>query len=277
MFGAELIDRVAAAGAAGWSAALAAPFIGSFLGVLVRRLPDGRPIAWARSRCEGCGIALRTRDLVPLISWLATRGHCRFCGRPLGWFYPSIELAAVAIAVVAAAVESGAVEGGAIGDGVIGGGGAVWLDCLLGWWLLALAWTDLRCWLLPDTLTLPLVIAGLGAAIAFDPDRLAERALGAAIGYLALRAVAALYRALRGREGLGQGDAKLLAASGAWLGADALPQVVVIAALAGLLAAAGLRLAGRRLSLRSALPFGPFLALATWLVWLGLVWLPPAP
>jgi leader peptidase (prepilin peptidase) / N-methyltransferase len=270
MSGAEWVDWIAVPDPAAWSAVLAAPFIGSFLGVLVRRLPEARPIAWARSRCEGCGAALRARDLVPILSWLATRGHCRFCGRPLGWFYPGIELAAVAVAIVAVAVGSGTAGYGAPGGGALGGGAVVWLDCLLGWWLLALAWIDIRCWLLPDALTLPLVVAGLGAAIAFDRDQLTDRALGAVLGYLALRLVGALYRALRGREGLGRGDAKALAAGGAWVGAGTLPQVVLIAAVAGLFAAACLRLAGMRLGPRWALPFGPFLALAIWLVWLGL-------
>jgi leader peptidase (prepilin peptidase)/N-methyltransferase len=257
MFGVEWIDRATDPDAVGWGMVLAAPFIGSFLGVLVRRLPEGRPIAWARSRCEGCGAVLASRDLVPLLSWLATRGRCRFCARPLGWFYPAIELAAVAVAVTAVAIDSGE---------------WVWLDCLLGWWLLTLGWIDLRCWLLPDVLTLPLVLAGLAATLAFDPDGLADRALGAVLGYVALRAIAMLYRALRGREGLGQGDAKLLAAAGAWVGAGGLPQVILIAALAGLLAAACLRLAGHRLRAQSPLPFGPCLALATWVVWLGPVW-----
>lgn len=253
MFGVEWVGRIAAPGDTAWGAVLAAPFVGSFLGVLVRRLPERRPVIWARSQCEGCGAVLEPRDLVPLVSWLTSRGRCRFCRRPLGHFYPAIELAAVAVALVAVAFD---------------GGAAAWLDCLLGWWLLALAWIDVRHWLLPDALTLPLVLAGLIAALAFDPEGLLDRALGAAAGYLALRGIALLYRALRRREGLGEGDAKLLAASGAWVGASGLPQVVLIAAVAGLLAAAGLRLAGFRLGPRSALPFGPFLALATWLVWL---------
>jgi len=253
MFGTELVDRLVGADAAAWSAVLAAPFIGSFLGVVVRRLPDGRPIARARSRCEGCGATLAVRDLVPLFSWLAAGGRCRFCGRPLGCFYPGVELAALAVAVTSVLVDSGE---------------EAWLDCVLGWWLLALGWIDLRRWLLPDALTLPLVVAGLAAAATFDLDGLTDRALGAAAGYLGLRAVALLYRALRGREGLGAGDAKLLAAAGAWVGVRALPQVVLLAALAGLFAAACLRLAGVRLGAQSALPFGPFLASATWLIWL---------
>jgi len=248
-----LFDGVVGAGTTGWGPLLVAPFAGSFLGVVVRRMPEGQSIAWVRSRCEYCGAGLRARDLVPLYSWLAARGCCRYCGHPLGWFYPGIELAALAIAIVALAVD---------------GGDETWLDCLFGWWLLALGWIDIRRWLLPDALTLPLVIAGLAAAAAFDPEQLTDRALGAALGYLGLRAVALLYRALRRREGLGHGDAKLLAASGAWVGAMALPQVVFGAAVAALIAAAGLRLAGVPLSAGSALPFGPFLALATWLVWL---------
>jgi leader peptidase (prepilin peptidase) / N-methyltransferase len=116
---------------------------------------------------------------------------------------------------------------------------------------------------------LPLVLAGLGAAAAIDPEQLAQRALGAALGYSSLLTVAVLYRRLRGREGLGRGDAKLLAASGAWVGAVALPQVILFAALSALAAAACLRLAGVRLGARSALPFGPFLALATWVLWLS--------
>ena len=249
MFAVKLLDTAAVA----WSSVLAAPFIGSFLGVVVRRLPEGRPIAWSRSHCEGCGARLGVRDLVPLFSWLAGRGRCRFCGRPLEWFYPLIELAALAVALISLFVDNGA---------------DVWLDCLLGWWLLTLAWIDVRCWLLPDSLTLPLIIAGLAAAAAFDPEGLTDRAFGAAAGYLGLRMVALIYRALRGRDGLGGGDAKLLAAAGAWVGLRALPQVVLLAALAGLLAAACLRLFGIRLGAQSAIPFGPFLALAIWLLWL---------
>ena len=252
MFGSELLQPVAAVTAM-WGALFAAPFVGSFLGVLVRRLPDGLPIAWSRSRCEWCGTALRAGDLVPLYSWVAAGGRCRYCGHSLGWFYPGIELAAIAVPLTAA---------------IAGHGGEIWLDCLLGWWLLALAWIDIRRWLLPDPLTLPLVIAGLVVTAMLDPVKLTEHALGAALGYLSLRVVASLYRALRGREGLGRGDAKLLAASGAWLGAGALPQVVLGAAVTGLFAAGCLQLAGIRLRASSALPFGPFLALATWLAWL---------
>jgi leader peptidase (prepilin peptidase) / N-methyltransferase len=240
-------------GTAGWGLVVAAPFIGSFLGVLIRRLPEGRPIVWARSACEACGAGLTASELVPLVSWVIARGRCGHCGRPVGWFYPAVELAALAVALIALAVDD--IE-------------TAWLDCLLGWWLLTLAWIDVRRLILPDVLTLPLIVAGLLAAAVLDPDSLAERALGAALGYLALRAVAWAYLRLRGREGLGQGDAKLLAAAGAWLGAVALPQVILVAALSALLVAAALRFSGRTMHAHSALPFGPFLALAIWALWL---------
>jgi leader peptidase (prepilin peptidase)/N-methyltransferase len=249
----ELLDRVIEADMTEWSLLLVAPFVGSFLGLLIRRVPAGLPVAGGRSHCETCGATLRVRDLVPILSWLAAGGRCRYCRRPLGWFYPGVELASLAIALVAVLIDDG---------------WAAWLDCVLGWWLLALGWIDLRCWTLPDALTLPLIIAGLSAALMLDPDQLTQRALGAALGYLSLVAIAALYRSLRGREGLGRGDAKLLAASGAWLGAVALPQVILLAALSALVAAGFLRLAGIRLGIHSALPFGPFIAVATWALWL---------
>jgi leader peptidase (prepilin peptidase)/N-methyltransferase len=230
-----------------------APIIGSFLGVVVRRYPAGETIGWSRSRCEGCGTVLASRDLVPLISWAATLGRCRYCRHRLGWFYPAIEIAALLVALIAVAIDDAS---------------RAWLDCVLGWWLLMLAWIDLRQWVLPDVLTLPLIVVGLAAAAVFDPDNLLDRALGAAVGYPTLRGLAWVYRALRQREGLGGGDAKLLSAVGAWLGLVALPEVILAAALGGLAAAGVLRLAGARLRASSALPFGPFLALPAWVVWM---------
>jgi leader peptidase (prepilin peptidase)/N-methyltransferase len=257
--GTELLGWTAEARAAEWSLVLIAPFIGSFLGLLIRRLPEGSTVVRGRSRCDACGATLRVRDLVPIVSWLMVGARCRYCNQPLCWFYPGVELAALAIALASVLIHGVLIDGGQ----------GAWLDCVLGWWLLALAWIDLRSWLLPDALTLPLIVAGLAAAFLFNPDQLTERALGAALGYLSLRAIAALYRALRGREGLGGGDAKLLAASGAWLGAAALPQVILFAALSALTAAACLRFGGVGLGIHSALPFGPFLALATWVLWLS--------
>jgi leader peptidase (prepilin peptidase) / N-methyltransferase len=252
-FLAELAGRFAGLGMAGWATILASPFIGSFLGVVIRRLPEGAALAAGRSRCEACGTRLGARDLVPLFSWLASRGRCRYCGAALGSFYPAVELAALAVAVLSFAVDRGR---------------WAFLDCLFGWWLLALGWIDARRFILPDVLNLPLILAGLAAAALWSPEELGTRALGAVLGYLGLAAIAFLYRRLRGREGLGEGDAKLFAAAGAWVGALALPSVLFLAALFALIAAAVAIAAGHRLRGHSALPFGPFLALATWLVYL---------
>jgi leader peptidase (prepilin peptidase) / N-methyltransferase len=230
-----------------------APVIGSFLGVLITRLPAGRPIGWARSICDSCGRTLGPRDLVPFLSYMLARGRCRFCGAAIGRFALAIELAALTVALWAASLDSGL---------------RLWGDCLLGWTLLALAWIDADYMILPDVLTLPLVLAGLAAAFLFDPENIFGHAAGAAAGYLLLRLVEILYRRLRGRDGLGEGDAKLFAASGAWIGWWGLGDVLLIAAVAGL----GLALAdvarGRALAAHAAIPFGPCLAFATWLVWL---------
>lgn len=138
----------------------------------------------------------------------------------------------------------------------------LWLDCLLGWTLLTLAWVDADKYHLPDWLTLPLVLAGLAVTAWETPEALTDHALAAALGYLLFRSVAWAYRWWRGRDGLGQGDAKLMAAGGAWLGLAALSWLVLIAAITALVAAAIARLAGYRLDRASAIPFGPFIALA---------------
>jgi leader peptidase (prepilin peptidase) / N-methyltransferase len=238
---------------------LAAPFVGSFLGVLIRRLPAGRPVAAARSECESCGRPLGVRDLVPVASFVLLRGRCRTCHAPIAPFHLAVELLATALA--AATVGTTALAAA--------GPGWAWAGCALAWALLALGWIDIGHMRLPDVLTLPLLGGGLLATALLVPEALPAHAGGAAAGYAAFRGVALLYRALRGREGLGRGDAKLLAASGAWLGWQALPDVVLIAALGGLLAAAALRLRGRAVGGTTALPFGPFLALGTWAAWLG--------
>ena len=234
---------------------LAAPFLGSFLGVLIRRLPADRPVALGRSACESCGTALGPRDLVPVASYLALRGRCRACGARIGGFHLAVELAALGLAVIAAVA-------------VPGDPALLWLTCGLGWALLALAWIDWDHLCLPDVLTLPLVPAGLLATWWLAPWALADHAIGAALGYGAFRMLAWAYRRLRGREGLGQGDAKLLAVAGAWLGWEALPQVVLVAAVIGLALAGILALRRGGLDPAAPLPFGPCLACALWLGWL---------
>lgn len=230
---------------------LLSPLIGSFLGVVIRRLPLGRPIVFARSACEGCGHALPARDLVPLLSFAWLRGRCRFCRAGIARFHVGIELAAIGVALWAI---------DATADPAL-----VWAHCALGWALLALAWIDLDHLRLPDAITLPLVPAGLLAAWWVEADRAAEHALAAAVGYVAFRSVALAFRMVRRQEGLGHGDAKLLAASGAWVGLEGLPSVVLGAALAALVVAGSLRLMRRSVA-GAPIPFGPYLAAATWLV-----------
>lgn len=232
---------------------VSAPFIGSLLGVLITRLPHGEPVVVSRSRCDSCRHVLQARDLVPLLSYAVQRGRCRRCGVMIGWFHPAMELAAVAVVLSAVAIDSG--------DRLIAG-------CMLGWILLALGIYDWRSYQLPDVFTLPLILLGLLATWWLDAEQLTDHALATACAYVGCRGLAWTYKRVRGRDGLGQGDAKLLAASGAWLGLAALPNVVLFAAIAGLAMAAVLWFRGKALTARTMLPFGPCLALATWLIWL---------
>lgn len=232
-----------------------APCIGSFAGVLIRRLPANQPVVVARSRCETCGHALGWRELVPLLSFVALRGSCRWCGARIPFSHLVVELACFAIAGLAVLVQP---------DPLL-----AWLTCGLGWTLLTLAWIDWQHMILPDALTLPLVLAGLGATWLTEPAAVTDHAIAAAMGYLAFRAIEWGYRRLRGRDGLGEGDAKLMAAAGAWVGLAPLPAVVFGAALIGLAIAATLHVAGQRMHAGAAIPFGPALCAAFWAAWLG--------
>jgi leader peptidase (prepilin peptidase)/N-methyltransferase len=232
----------------------AAPFIGSFLGVVVRRLPKGRGIVAGRSACEACDHPLSPLDMVPVASFVALRGRCRHCGAPIAPAHLGFELAALAVAVSAALV--------------VNGGPFLWIGCIFGWWLLTLAWIDATTFRLPDVLTLPLIVLGLAEAAWLEPHALLGRCAGAIFGYGSLWLLANVYLKMRGREGLGLGDAKLLAALGAWLGFVAVPWLAVFGAVLALLWAGAMWLRGTKLTATSRLPFGPFLAAAAWGLWL---------
>ncbi len=237
-----------------WAVALA-PIIGSFLGVVIQRLPNNRPIVLARSCCDHCGTPLRSWAMMPLLSYVALRGLCLDCGRSIGRFHPMVELAAILVAIwVVMTVPRDATM--------------IWAGCGLGWSLLTLSWIDARHFWLPDAITLPLLLAGLLMVGLCFPDALWDHALGSLAGWAGLRIVALAYRLWRHRDGLGGGDAKLFAAGGAWLGLRMLPDVLLIAAGTGLLFAMIARLRGRTFTRTTALSFGPFLALSIWLTWI---------
>lgn len=235
---------------------IAAPFIGSFLTTLVHRLPAGVPIALARSACPACGETLSPLSLVPVISWIAQLGRCCHCHGRISASYPLVEMTALAIAVWTIWVMSSA------------SGWLLAASCVLGWTLLALSLIDARHFVLPDVLTLPLVVAGLIVTLAIDKSQFAAHLAATAAGFTVLWLVNSLYRRIRGRDGLGLGDAKMLAAGGAWVGLGGLTGVMLIAsftALAWAMVQGGRR---RRLSPRTRIAFGPFLALGIWIIWL---------
>lgn len=238
---------------------LIAPFIGSFLGVLIIRLPRGDDVVATRSHCDHCHHTLGPIELLPVLGALLLRGRCRHCHRKIDPFHWRVELAALAVAIAAVLATPDPTDPATL-----------WATCVLGWALLALTWIDLRHFLLPDVLTLPLLLAGLTFTAWSQPDAIADRAAAALAGWAALAGLAALYRAWRGIDGLGGGDAKLLAAAGAWLGLAALPWLVAIAATLTLLAALVLHRTRRAIGRATPLPFGPGLAAAFWLLHLAL-------
>lgn len=222
--------------------------IGSFLGALVTRWPRGEGVVKGRSHCDRCGATLSVRDLVPILSALAAKLRCRQCNAPIDPAHMLMEIGCAAIGAIAFLLAPG------------------WLAALgwslFFWFLLTLALLDWRHFWLPDALTLPLAFLGLTLGPFVSAVPLPDRWIGAAAGCGALLAIALGYRALRGREGLGLGDAKLLGAIGAWAGWAALPLTLLIAALLGLGWAGLMALRGRGLRADMRLPLGTFLALA---------------
>lgn len=232
----------------------ASPFVGSFLTAAARAWPDWGRVGFSRSVCEGCGRTLTVAELVPVASYFVQRGRCRACGTKIWPLHPAGEAASIVVALAAILAS---------------GGWVTPLAVLLGWALLFAALVDLRTFLLPDVVTLGLIPLGLGASYALGGlDEAVWAAAGAVAGYVVLAGIALLYRLLRGREGLGLGDAKLLAAGGAWCGLLALPWIVAIGAGLTLFAVAIASLFGAKLTRDLALPFGPGLAAGVFLAFL---------
>ncbi|MDX3908867.1 MAG: A24 family peptidase [Sphingobium sp.] len=233
--------------------AVAGAIIGSFLATLILRWPEGRSVASGRSVCDHCGTVLGPLDLVPLASFLARRGRCAHCSGRIYGLHFSVELACAVIGGIALGQASG----------LEGAGWAV-----LGWGLLTLAILDWRHFWLPDALTLPLIFLGMTLGMWTTDVSLLDRAIGAAGGYGTLLVVSLAYRAWRGREGLGLGDAKLLGAIGAWLGWQALPFVLLIASLSALLVVGIGFVRGAKLDAKTQIPLGTFLCIAAVPGWL---------
>ncbi|MGR1580852.1 prepilin peptidase [Thalassobius sp. S69A] len=237
------------------------PFVGSFLGVLVDRLPRGQDVVWGRSACRRCGTRLAFRDLIPVVSYLWLRGACRHCAGGIAPWVLYLEIAATGGAVLAAMAAPSA--------------GLAWVWAVWLWLLLALAMCDLTRFRLPDPLTLCAFVVAL--VIAVMPGGIGMQAglTGALAGAGSFAALRWGYRALRGREGLGLGDVKLMAGLGAWSGVRDLPLLVLIAASCALAVALVPRVLARSrgtkpLALR-ALPFGAALCGSAGALWLARV------
>ncbi|MGQ9660496.1 MAG: prepilin peptidase [Thermochromatium sp.] len=254
--------------------------VGSFLNVVILRLPRMMEADWRRdcaelmgadeapsatseprlslstpaSTCPSCGHRIRIHENIPILSYLLLRGRCSACGAPIGLRYPLIE-ALTALLTLMVAVQFG----------------PTWqavAAMLLTWTLIALAVIDLDTQLLPDNLILPCLWLGLFLSL-FELFTDSQSAIiGAIAGYLSLWIVFQGFRLATGKEGMGYGDFKLLALLGAWLGWSMLPQIILLSALVGALVGVGLILAGRH-ALGKPLPFGPYLAAAGWI---SLIW-----
>lgn len=214
--------------------------VGSFIATLCIRWPRREQVLLGRSHCDGCGRGLGARDLVPLVSAFIAGGACRTCGVAIDPLHRQLELGAGAIGGMAMAIAPGP------------SGAALAIFC---WLLLPLAILDARHFWLPDKLTLLLGATGLAAGHFVSGASLADRAIGSAIGFASMTSIAVVYRRFRGRVGLGAGDAKLLAAIGAWTGWIGLPPILLLASLTGLAVAA---IQGK--SATDMVPFGSLLA-----------------
>ena len=223
--------------------------LGSFYAVCAQRYVAGRSLL-GRSCCESCGQTLRVVHLVPLVSWLALGGRCGFCRKPIGLFAPFMEglSGLVALALVWR----------------FGPGPTFWLLLGVAGVLLVASGIDLLCCLLPDRLTLPLMVAAVPVAVWGLGLTLAGSALGALLAAALLGGLRWVFLRVRGVEALGLGDVKLVFALGGLCGLQAVPTLLLVAAVAGL-CAAPCWLWRQRNWRAVALPFGPFLALG-WLV-----------
>lgn len=243
--------------------------IGSFLNVVIHRIPvmmqresdnyvahemgkelphtDRFNLMVPRSRCPHCGHQITALENIPVISWLVLRGKCSACKAPISARYPAIELLT-----------------GLLSGLMVWTFGSGWMGLatlLFTYLLVAMTFIDYDTQLLPDDLTYPLLWAGLLLNLNGTFVPLADAVIGAAAGYLALWSVYWLFKLATGKEGMGYGDFKLLAALGAWLGWKALPTIILLSSVVGALVGIGLIVFAKR-GRDKPIPFGPYLAAA---------------
>ena len=244
-------------------------FIGSFLNVVIHRLPRmmerdwhaqaaelrGEPVpeterfnlATPRSRCPHCGHTISAMENIPVVSYVLLRGRCRHCGAGISKRYPIVEVITAALSGYAA---------WHFGYGLAALGALFFI-----WTMVALTFIDLDAQLLPDDLTLPLLWLGLLFNLGDTFTDLPSAVIGAMAGYLALWSVYWLFKLATGKEGMGYGDFKLLAAIGAWLGWQILPLTILLSSLVGALVGMALIVFARH-GRNVPIPFGPYLAAA---------------
>ena len=217
---------------------------GSFLNVVIYRLPRRESLAWPASHCTTCQRALAWYENIPVASWVALRGRCRTCREPISPIYPFVEL-------LTAAAFAGSYL-------VYGLTPLLAVRVLFACAMIALFFIDLRHQILPNAITVPGIVIGFGASLFLPPGWLSSL-LGILAGGGVLLLVAETYYRLRGQHGLGMGDVKMLAMIGAFLGWQLTLLTLFLASFAGSMAGVAV-IASRRGGLQSALPFGTFLA-----------------
>lgn len=244
-------------------------FVGSFLNVVIHRLPQMMEREWhaqaaelrnepppqqepfnlatPRSRCPHCGHMITALENIPVVSYLMLRGRCRHCSAPISRRYPVVEMLTAVLSGYAA---------WHFGFGLAALGALAFV-----WTMIALAFIDLDTQLLPDSLTLPLLWLGLALNLAGTYSDISASVIGAMAGYLALWSVYWLFKLATGKEGMGYGDFKLLAAIGAWLGWQMLPLTILFSSLVGAVVGIGLIVFARH-GRNVPIPFGPYLAAA---------------
>ena len=220
--------------------------VGSYLNVLVHRIPRGKSTVLPRSRCPYCQGPIRARDNLPVLSFLLLRGRCRHCRAPISWRYPVIE-GLTALLFLASFATFG------FSPALVH---ALVFCCLM----VLLAAIDVEHFLLPDRLTLSGILVGLALQLWRPMPGLLGAIIGTLVGAGILILVINYWYWLRGEEGMGIGDVNMLALIGAFLGWQGVLTTIVLATSSGALVGIGMLLAGR-LGMRSRLPFGFFLAL----------------